>query len=73
MQATKNDSMTDIDKVISSDGVTSEEAKRNASILMLERKYSEITFASEWNAQTVEERTQLLLRNAWENLYQWLV
>lgn len=72
LQAQHNDSIADIDKIFASDSVISEEAKRHASVLMLERKYAEITYATEWNAQAVEERTQLLLRNAWENLYKWL-
>jgi uncharacterized protein with ParB-like and HNH nuclease domain len=50
----------------------SEEAKRNASVLLLESKYDEITYADEWNEQVIDERTTLLLSNAWENLYAWL-
>ncbi|WED22808.1 DUF262 domain-containing protein [Vibrio sp. JC009] len=72
MQALQNESIPDIDMIFTSEGVKSDEAQRHASILMLERKYAEITFASEWNAQAIEERTQLLLKNAWVNLSKWL-
>lgn len=73
LQALNNDSIADIDKILLADSAISDEAKNHASVLMLERKYAEITYATEWNAKAVEERTQLLLKNAWENLYHWLV
>lgn len=72
LAALANDSLADIDTILTARTTLSDEAKRNASVLLLESKYAEITYAEEWNKQAIDERTQLLLSNAWENLTQWL-
>jgi hypothetical protein len=70
--ALANDSLNDIDTILEEKSALSDQAKRNTSVLLLESKYAEITYPEEWNKQAIDERTQLLLSNAWENLYQWL-
>lgn len=70
LEALSNDSLTNINTILSSN--ISIEAKRNASVNLLESKYAEITYAEEWDKQAIEERTRMLLSNAWENLIQWL-
>ncbi|GAD88826.1 hypothetical protein VHA01S_010_00520 [Vibrio halioticoli NBRC 102217] len=72
LQALSNDSISNIEDILSADGVVSTEAMRNASILMLETKFVDITFADEWTKQQIDERTILLLSNAWRNLTEWL-
>ncbi|MGF1688790.1 DUF262 domain-containing protein [Photobacterium japonica] len=72
LQALANDSMNNIDDILMASGQITVEARRNASVLMLEKKFADITFASEWNKQAIDERTILLLSNAWRNLTQWL-
>lgn len=39
---------------------------------MLENKFADITFADEWKKQQIDERSTLLLTNAWRNLTSWL-
>ncbi|MCE4935879.1 DUF262 domain-containing protein [Aliivibrio fischeri] len=72
LQALANDSIKNIDDILLAPGKIGLEAKRNASVLMLEKKFVDITFADEWNKQAINERTILLLSNAWRNLSQWL-
>lgn len=72
LSALSNDSIVQIDKLTCNFTELSEEAKRHTSILLLESKFEEITFPEQWNKFAIEERTQLLLANAWENLYKWL-
>ncbi|MBE8233718.1 MAG: DUF262 domain-containing protein [Endozoicomonadaceae bacterium] len=72
LEALGNDSINDLDSILSSEGEVSKEAKKNAATLMLETKYAEITFADEWNKQAINERTELILMNAWTNLSSWL-
>lgn len=72
LQALANDSINNIEDILLSEGQISDEAKRNASVLMLEKKFADITFADEWKKQQIDERTVLLLTNAWRNLTQWL-
>jgi len=50
----------------------SEETKRTLAIYKFENKYSEITYAADWNKDAVNQRTQVLLKNAWHNMIQWL-
>jgi uncharacterized protein with ParB-like and HNH nuclease domain len=72
LEALSNDSIKSLDSILSCQSEVSEEAQKNAALLMLETKYAEITFADEWNKQVINERTELLLKNAWENLSSWL-
>ncbi|MCA0936673.1 DUF262 domain-containing protein [Vibrio alginolyticus] len=72
LQALANDSISEIDNILLAQGELSSEVKRNAAILMLESKFVDITFADEWNKRAIDERTELLLKNAWENLIKWL-
>lgn len=72
LQALKNESIENIESILLAEGKVTDEAKRNASVLMLEKKFADITFAEHWNKQAIEERTALLLSNAWRNLTQWL-
>lgn len=72
LEALSNDSLGDIDTILEAQTGISDEVKRNMSVLLLESKYAEITYAENWNKTAIDERTQLLLANAWENLNQWL-
>lgn len=72
LQALANDSIKNIDDILLSESQVSNEAMRNVSTLMFEKRYADITFAEEWNRQSIEERTRLILSNAWRNLTQWL-
>ncbi|AZP35019.1 DUF262 domain-containing protein [Cronobacter sakazakii] len=72
LQALANDSINDIEDILSSDCHISEHAKRHASVLMLEKKFADITFADKWGKQQIDERSSLLLSNAWRNLTKWL-
>lgn len=72
LEALNNDSINEIDTILRNDANLSEGARRNVSILMLEKKYSEITWADNWNKTAIDERTKVLLMNAWYNLTQWL-
>lgn len=72
LQALKNDSIENIDNILSAESIVTSEAKRNASVLMLEKKFADITFAEQWNKQAIDERTTLMLTNAWRNLIGWL-
>jgi len=72
LQALANDSIKDIEDILSSDCHISEHAKRHASVLMLEKKFGDITFADKWGKQQIDERSSLLLSNAWRNLTKWL-
>lgn len=72
LQALANDSINDIEDILSSDCHISEHAKRHASVLMLEKKFGDITFADKWGKQQINERSSLLLSNAWRNLTKWL-
>ncbi|MDR3105361.1 MAG: DUF262 domain-containing protein [Yokenella regensburgei] len=72
LQALANDSINDIEDILSSDCHISEHAKRHASVLMLEKKFGDITFADKWGKQQIDERSSLLLSNAWRNLTKWL-
>ena len=72
LEALSNDSLGDIDAILEAQTGISDEVKRNMSVLLLESKYADITYAEDWNKAAIDERTQLLLANAWENLNQWL-
>ncbi|ABI71934.1 DUF262 domain-containing protein [Shewanella frigidimarina] len=72
LDALSNDSLENINSIFSEKSIISDEAKRHASILLLESKYEEVTFADEWDKNAIDERTMLLLKNAWTNLNQWL-
>ncbi len=72
LQALANDSINNIEDILLAEGHVSCESKRHASILMLEKKFVDITFADEWKKQQIDERSVLLLTNAWRNLTQWL-
>lgn len=72
LQSLANDSIKNIDDILSAGNQVSNEAKRNASRWMLEKKFEDITFAHEWEKQQIDERSTLLLTNAWRNLTQWL-
>ncbi|KAB1516094.1 DUF262 domain-containing protein [Photobacterium damselae] len=72
LEAQNNESIDNIDKLLNSESMVSNETKKNASVLMFERKYAEITYFDEWTEQAINERTKLLLSNAWENLIDWL-
>lgn len=72
LQSLSNDSIDNIDDILLAESQISNESKRNASILMLEKKFADITFADEWTKQHIDERSVLLLTNAWRNLTQWL-
>ncbi|TMO82401.1 hypothetical protein CWC16_01160 [Pseudoalteromonas sp. S3776] len=67
-----NDSIEHVDKLINEFSGLSEETKLHTSTLLLESKFEEITYCEEWDKRAIEERTHLLLANAWENLYSWL-
>ncbi|MFO6424181.1 DUF262 domain-containing protein [Motilimonas sp. KMU-193] len=72
LQALANDSINNIEDILQAKGQITDAAKRHASLLMLEKKFSDITFADEWGKQQINERSTLLLTNAWRNLTQWL-
>ncbi|PKH32650.1 DUF262 domain-containing protein [Shewanella sp. ALD9] len=72
LEALGNDSINSLDSILSCESEVSIEAQKNAAVLMLETKYAEITYADEWNKQVINERTELLLKNAWTNLKSWL-
>ncbi|MFA0660607.1 DUF262 domain-containing protein [Vibrio splendidus] len=72
LQALSNDSINNIDDILLAEGEVSDGPKRNASILMLEKKFVDITFAEQWTKQQINERSVLLLMNAWRNLTLWL-
>ncbi|MEI7284939.1 DUF262 domain-containing protein [Pectobacterium carotovorum] len=72
LQALANDSINNIEDILLAEDQVSNSAKRNASILMLEKKFVDITFADKWGKQQIDERSALLLTNAWRNLTQWL-
>lgn len=72
LQALANDSIKDIEDILSSECHISEHAKSHASVLMLEKKFGDITFADKWGKQQIDERSALLLSNAWRNLTKWL-
>lgn len=72
LQALENDSIKNIDSILSTGNSSNHEAKRHASILMLERKFEDITFADNWKKLQIDERSALLLTNVWRNLTQWL-
>lgn len=72
LQALANDSINDIEDILSSECHISEHAKSHASVLMLEKKFGDITFADKWGKQQIDERSSLLLSNAWRNLTKWL-
>lgn len=72
LQALSNDSLNEIDTILLNKGELSNEVKRNAAVLMLESKFEDITYADVWNKKSIDERTELLLKNAWENLTKWL-
>ncbi|EPL8006053.1 DUF262 domain-containing protein [Klebsiella aerogenes] len=72
LQALANDSINDIEDILSSECHISEHAKSHASVLMLEKKFRDITFADKWGKQQIDERSSLLLSNAWRNLTKWL-
>jgi hypothetical protein len=72
LQALANDSLKDIEDILSSECHISEHAKSHASVLMLEKKFGDITFADKWGKQQIDERSSLLLSNAWRNLTEWL-
>jgi hypothetical protein len=72
LSSLNNDSIKSLQDITSSDSTFSEEGKRNIAVLILENKYSEITYADKWGEEAINQRTELLLSNAWENLIQWL-
>ena len=72
LEVQNNESIDNIDKLLNSESMVSDETKKNASVLIFERKYAEITYFDEWTEQAINERTKLLLSNAWENLIDWL-
>ncbi|HGA3140803.1 TPA: DUF262 domain-containing protein [Enterobacter hormaechei] len=72
LQALANDTIKDIEDILSSECHISEHAKSHASVLMLEKKFGDITFADKWGKQQIDERSSLLLSNAWRNLTKWL-
>ena len=72
LQSIANDSINNIENILSAKGAVSNEAKRNASTLMLEKKFVDITFAEQWENTQIDERSSLLLMNAWRNLTSWL-
>lgn len=72
LQALANDSINGIEDILSSECHISEHAKSHASVLMLEKKFGDITFADKWGKQQIDERSSLLLSNAWRNLTKWL-
>jgi uncharacterized protein with ParB-like and HNH nuclease domain len=72
LEALNNESIKEINTILRNEGELSESARKNVSILMLEKKYSEITWADNWDKTAIDERTEVLLMNAWLNLTQWL-
>lgn len=72
LAALANDSIEQLDKLVNDFSELSEESKLHTSILLLESKFEEITYSEEWDKRAIDERTHLLLANAWENLYSWL-
>ncbi|USD59495.1 DUF262 domain-containing protein [Vibrio sp. SCSIO 43140] len=72
LEALSNDSIDEIETILNSESELSAEAVKNASLLMLEKKFLEITWAESWNKTAIEERTEILLKNAWLNLTEWL-
>ncbi|MEQ0825999.1 DUF262 domain-containing protein [Enterobacter dykesii] len=72
LQALANDTINDIEDILSSECHISEHAKCHVSVLMLEKKFGDITFADKWGKQQIDERSSLLLSNAWRNLTKWL-
>ncbi|WP_413479519.1 DUF262 domain-containing protein [Vibrio hibernica] len=72
LQGLGNDSIKNIDDILSEESQVSDESMRKASEWMLVKKFEDITFADEWKKQQIDERSELLLRNAWRNLTQWL-
>lgn len=72
LQALSNDSINNIEDILLAEGEVSDGPKRNAAVLMLEKKFVDITFAEQWTKQQIDERSSLLLMNAWRNLTLWL-
>lgn len=72
LDALSNESLLQLNSMLSQSDSISEQALRTASVCLLESKYDEITYAEEWDKKAIEERTKLLLSNAWENLHAWL-
>ncbi|MGI9885749.1 DUF262 domain-containing protein [Vibrio chagasii] len=72
LEALSNDSIAEVGTILNSQSELSVEAVKNASLLMLEKKFLEITWADSWNKTAIDERTELLLKNAWQNLTEWL-
>lgn len=70
--ALSSDSIKELDTLMNTYSELSDSAKLHCSNVLLESKFSEITFAEKWNKRAIEERTHLLLKNAWENFYGWL-
>lgn len=50
----------------------SPETRRHVAILRVEKKFDEVTHFQQWNKDSIDDRTILLLKNLWSNLYSWL-
>jgi uncharacterized protein with ParB-like and HNH nuclease domain len=72
LKSLNNDALDDIDSLAANYSGLSEESKRLLAIYKFENKYSEITYAADWNEDAVNQRTEVLLKNAWHNLIKWL-
>ncbi|WP_252858233.1 hypothetical protein [Photobacterium angustum] len=72
LEALNNESIKEIETILRNESELSESVRNNVSILMLEKKYNEITWADNWNKTAIDERTEVLLKNAWTNLTKWL-
>ncbi|MDE3271793.1 DUF262 domain-containing protein [Pseudoalteromonas sp. G4] len=70
--ALSSDSIKELDTLLNNYSDLSDESKLHCSNVLLESKFADITYAEEWNKVAIEERTELLLKNAWVNLYGWL-
>ncbi|MGL4447437.1 MAG: GmrSD restriction endonuclease domain-containing protein, partial [Aeromonas sp.] len=68
--AMRDDSIEHLDNILSAN--MNAEAQRVATVKMFEKKYSEITYFEQWDVSSVNQRTELLLKNAWKNLIAWL-
>ncbi|MDN2483440.1 DUF262 domain-containing protein [Vibrio agarivorans] len=72
LEALSNDSIDELETILNSETELSVESIKNLALLKLEKKFLEVTWADSWNKTAIDERTELLLKNAWQNLTEWL-
>lgn len=68
----KENSLINIDETVIIDSIENDIYLKNRLILRLDNKYTDITHFDTWNKQAIEERTELMFKNIWANLIEWL-